>query len=339
MLMLSLRIVMLINQKQNTRENALKKGIFTISIDYEFAWGYADHHLRHEDRTRILGEVKIVKRLLALFDKYDIPATWAIVGHLLEKNCSFFEGHLPHPEYPRPVHGRDDADWFSNHPGAGDISSPLWFDSLGLINEITESAVSHEIASHSYAHIMYGATDVNEGAVKSDIKNTERIHSENNLPMNTFIFPRNMEGFHDLLKEAGISYFRGTTKKWYSALPSVLKRLGHYIDNFLPISKTVLPKKHVSGLIDVPDSMLLIGRNGLRRIIPESITIQKAIKGLHHAAKHNRVFHLWFHPSNFSYDTETQFEVLETILKKAADLREDNLIDIKTIDGVGGLWS
>ena len=62
----------------------MNKGVFVISIDYEYAWGYRDQTLSPEWEKRINGETKITKRLLDLFEKYQISATWAIVGHLLD---------------------------------------------------------------------------------------------------------------------------------------------------------------------------------------------------------------------------------------------------------------
>jgi hypothetical protein len=48
--------------------------------------------------------------------------------------------------------------------------------------------------------------------------------------------------------------------------------------------------------------------------------VAKAALGLRAAARHGRVFHLWFHPSNFYYDGEVQFDILRKILDEARGL-------------------
>ena len=77
-----------------------QKGSFVISIDHEFAWGYADYNLSDEDKERIRGEAYIIRRLLKVFESYNVPATWAIVGHLIDRGCPW-EGDVPHPDFPR----------------------------------------------------------------------------------------------------------------------------------------------------------------------------------------------------------------------------------------------
>ena len=109
-------------------KEALKndKGVFTLSIDYEFAWGYSDYDFTIEDKVRIRKEIEIVGRLIDLFEKYSVPVTWAIVGHLLEKDCSW-ENAVPHPEYTRLLSMDGKRGWFDGHPPRGEVTDTLWF--------------------------------------------------------------------------------------------------------------------------------------------------------------------------------------------------------------------
>lgn len=89
------------------------KGIFCISIDTELLWGRKDlDYSPFIERTK--NERKIIRDLLKLFKKYNISATWAIVGKLKEGN------------------------------------DPLW-SGKDIINEIKRYE-KQEIASHSYSH-------------------------------------------------------------------------------------------------------------------------------------------------------------------------------------------
>ena len=57
---------------------------FIISIDLELIWG--GFFLKKNYHKNILDEKKVVKKLLELFYKYKISATWACVGLLFYKN-------------------------------------------------------------------------------------------------------------------------------------------------------------------------------------------------------------------------------------------------------------
>lgn len=308
-------------------------GALVISIDYEFALGFADFDLSDEDKERMRGEMDITSRLLELFEHYNIPATWAVTGHLLEHHCAWQKG-APHPEYPRPIHRSEKRDWFLLHPPEGEYDDPLWFDVRRLVPQILRSPVGHEIASHSYGHIIYGEKGVHEGAVRADIENMKRIHAERKYPLFSFIFPRNGEAFHAELASAGIQCYRGVRRMWYRLFPGIIGRALHLVDYFLPTVHTVVPKRGEGGLINLPDSLMLLGRNGVRRVVVPTLMKWKIRRGIATAAKRGEVFHLWFHPSNFWYDTDTQFEILEDALRFAARLREDGALSILTMQGV-----
>ncbi len=201
-------------------------------------------------------------------------------------------------------------------------------------NPYFRGSAGHDIASHSYAHILYDEQNTNEESVKEDLKNLGRVHRVHDVPLTSFVFPRNVEGYHRHLKVNGFTNYRGNSKKWYDKYRGAVKRVAHLVDYYLPSARTSAPGNTIHGLIDVPDSLLLLGRNGLRKLVTKRAMIKKAIRGLRQASKKKEVFHLWFHPSNFSYDTDTQFEIFEEILKKADEMRKDGLIEIKTMEEV-----
>ena len=45
----------------------------------------------------------------------------------------------------------------------------------------------------------------------------------------------------------------------------------------------------------------------------------------------NKVFHLWFHPFNLSFDRKGLLSVLREVFKEAARLRDAGLLDIRTM--------
>lgn len=68
------------------------KGTFCMSIDFELLWGRKDLNYK-TFIARVKKERKIIKRLLMLFTKYDVPTTWAIVGKLFEEGNALW--HAP----------------------------------------------------------------------------------------------------------------------------------------------------------------------------------------------------------------------------------------------------
>lgn len=281
------------------RDEREKTGIAVISIDFEFAWGYADQDFSEDDIARIRGEVRITERLLDLFEKYRIPATWAIVSRLLDQD----------PEKPNSIE---------------------WVDQRQLIQKIQEAPVGHEIGSHSHAHIQYGSSSKDD--VEHDLASARHVHAAQKLSFRSFIFPRNDEGHHECLVSAGIKQYRGKTSHWWDRFPLPIRRIAHLFSYLVPVAPTHHVSRHSSGLVNIPDSLLLLGRNGLRRLIPRWAMIAKARHGIARAIRRGEVFHLWFHPSNFSYDTETQFIIFETILQHMSMMQERGYLRVLTMD-------
>ena len=99
-------------------------------------------------------------------------------------------------------------------------NDPLWFDSAGVINLIKNSPVKHEVASH-HTLIFYTVIQLSKReAITVDLAEVKNSH-KHNLPLASFIFPRNMEGYHAQLKDTGFVCYRGE-RSFVSLLPGVL---------------------------------------------------------------------------------------------------------------------
>lgn len=102
----------------------MKTGIFCISIDFELLWGRKDMPKLKYFEKRIPDERKAIDKLLTLFKKYNIPATWATVGKLYEKDNLNYSG----------------------------------IDILQKIKKVK----NQEIGSHSYTHVVFSEISKNE---------------------------------------------------------------------------------------------------------------------------------------------------------------------------------
>ena len=68
-----------------------------------------------------------------------------------------------------------------------------------------------------------------------------------------------------------------------------------------------------SGLCDVPASAFLRPFDPTLRHL-EPLRLARLRSGLRHAARRGRIFHLWWHPHNFSQHQAENFAMLEQIL-------------------------
>jgi hypothetical protein len=109
-------------------------------------------------------------------------------------------------------------------------------------------------------------------------------------------------------------------------------RIANFVDKMLPISPTpVYARQSGEGLIDIPGSMLLLARNGARRFVFPAVTRAKLNKGLARSRDRKRIFHLWFHPSNFYFRREEQLATLAWFLEQAADQASRGDLEILTM--------
>ena len=53
-----------------------------VSLDYELFWGLQDAWTLEEYEQNLLGVREVVPKMLKLFEKHGIHATWAAVGFL-----------------------------------------------------------------------------------------------------------------------------------------------------------------------------------------------------------------------------------------------------------------
>jgi len=278
-------------------------GTLCISIDLELAWGTWDKPTADNDARCAAHEREVVRRLLALFDDHQVSTTWAIVARLLERD----------PSRPR--------------------SDELWY-APDLIDQIRAARTAQEIGSHSYAHLYFGQTD--REALRADLWAAKRVHDRHGLAFTSFVFPRNQVAHLDLLREVGIKVFRSVDRGWHmtarNRLGTTAGRLANLADKLLPLPPaTVTPVDH-GDLVELPSSMLLLARRGLRRAVLPQSAVAKAWLGTERARRRAQIFHLWFHPSNFYYDMDRQFRTLGAVLQRAARLRDRGELAIQPMN-------
>jgi hypothetical protein len=168
----------------------------------------------------------------------------------------------------------------------------------------------------------------------SELAECVRLADARGLALRSFAFPRNRVGHLEVLRDHGITAYRGPDPNWYedARWPRPLKRLGHLADVLLARRPPVgLPDETLPGLWNLPGSMIFFPMHGLRRHIPVSRRVDRALKGLDAAANERRVFHLWFHPTNLAFETDAMFAGLRRIVEQASALRRTGDLSIKSM--------
>jgi len=279
----------------------LNKGVFIISLDTELAWGMGgdDRYLKDFEATR-----GIIQKILDLFEKYDIKATWAVVGELFKES-----------------RGIDD----------------VW-NGKDVVEKIRNAQPQQEIGSHSFSHKVVGE-DCDLGCFKDSLSKSKEIAENNGFKLLSYVYPKNKIGFTQELPLFGFSSYRGVNPNWYSGFPRVFKKIAHAIDNyFLLTPPTVLPVKD-GNVLNIPGSYFFPHARSWAKFLPRGFRSKKSIKGLDRAVKNKEIFHLWFHPFNLASDPDSLLSELENVLVNFSRLREKGSLENLTMSQVAErLW-
>lgn len=308
-----------------------ERGTFVLSLDTEIAWGTFDHGGLHAYAAHFDAIRPIVQRLVDLLDAYQVPATWAFVGHLLLDRCDKMPDGTTHPTVLRPSYRWYPHDWHHLDPGT-DVHRDPWWYGPDLLETVMSAQVSHEIGTHTFSHIVVDDPDCTRPIFRSQIDACISVHRQFGLPIDSIVFPRNGVAFLDVLAEEGITVYRGVERRRYLALDGRIVKPLRILDRVLAFPPPTYPLAELweGDLINVPASMFLLSRDGFRRLVPLRSRVVQARRGLQRAARRGELFHLWFHPFNLHSDSGL-FDALEAILQHAAALRDAGDLSILTM--------
>ena len=292
-------------------------GTVVLSVDAELAWGFHDMESPPEDRIAVSRDAW--NWLLTELEYWNIPATWAVVGHLFLNEC-------------RAEHNLRTApnNWFMNDPGGTWQENSLWY-APDLIEAIQESKVDHEIGCHSFSHIPLNHPDITADMFADELATWCEIADTWNISPSSFVYPRNVIGFRPLLASYGFKGYRGRTPlPWWlnGTLQPVTKVASLYRSG--AAAPVVKPSVDRYGLVNVPASLYLFGFEGPFATAVEQLTADPIVcaakRGIEEVAAGTGVFHLWMHPNNLISVRERNR--LRTIFAHLDSVRNDDDINI-----------
>ena len=294
------------NLNQSIKFPGREKGGLIISADFEMAWAwrYTKTGMDHIKKARI--ERNNFPKIIELFEKYNIPITFAIVGHLFLKSCKRGD----HDWMSRIPHFDDhwkfkEGDWFDHDPYSDYKDAPEWY-APDLIKLVQDSKVAHEIGTHTFSHIDFSYKNCPSEVASDEIKACISAAKSFGVNLESMVFPGKTFGNIEVLKENNFTIYR-KRNDFELAYP--------YRDNL--------------GLLVTTSSGCLEFNSAYKWSADYFLSRLK--KYLHKAISTNTIAHLWFHPS---LDPDLLINVFPPFLAYSAKLRENGKLWIGTMKDI-----
>lgn len=306
-------------------------GRFVISLDFELLWGVRDHADRQTYGHNVLGARDAVPRMLDLFVRYGIRATWATVGFLFCETKDELIAALPgeRPAYANP---RLSNYAYLDEVGKDERSDPYYF-AASLVDAI-RLAPDQELGTHTLSHFYCLEDGQTLSAFEADLVAASQLANARGVSLKSIVFPRNQFSSAHLAicAKHGITHFRGNPDGWaYRAAKGAeqtpARRALRLLDAYSGIlgPQSSVPRKDRP--MDVPASRFLRPCAG-RLAAFQPLHLATIRRGMTSAAKKGQVYHLWWHPHNFGRNLAANMAGLEGVIQHFVRLQD--LFDMKS---------
>lgn len=304
-------------------------GKLVVSLDFEIYWGVRDAVKLENYKEHLLGVHTVIPRLLSIFDKYNISATFATVGLLFFKNKEELLHNLPikKPQYFKPL--LSPYKNLVNDIGNDEESDPFHFGTK-LIQLILNA--EQEIGSHTFSHYYCLEKGQTQEDFREDIITAKRIASQNGIKLKSFVFPRNQynKNYLSVCRDLGFTSFRGNEESWLfssktQGRDTFFRRPFRLLDSYINLSghNCYSDEQMLKDiLINIPSSRFLRPFNKKLKSF-EKLRLKRITDSMTYAAKNKLVYHLWWHPHNFGINLTENFSFLEQILNHFGELNKE----------------
>jgi peptidoglycan/xylan/chitin deacetylase (PgdA/CDA1 family) len=301
-----------------SKKMQLNKPAFIISIDLELAWGFAQYPSHNALKildTNAEKARKAIDFLLRSFEKYEIPATWATVGHLFLDHCEKCNG-MPHVNMPRFRKNWYDVDTCSNTK-----KDPLHYG-RDIIEKILMNKIGHEIGYHSFSHIPF--SDCSREVAEAEIIEGIKLAKEFEITFKSFVFPENKVGHVDILKKYGFKVYRGECQVYSDECQNIINH------NFNRLRDRVIAPltepQWMDGIIEIPGSMYLWDVPSLQWTL-----VPRFKQGIDKAINKGSIFHVFLHEWNLACDPNLCIYI-DKLLKFVSNKRNEKKLQVLTME-------
>lgn len=311
-----------------------KAGIFTVSLDFELYWGLRDKRSIRAYEQNLKGVHEAVNRILGLFDKYQVHATWATVGFLFAKDMEELNHYSP---FSKPKYEDINLDPYKYIKDNHTLENLYHFAPV-LVNNISKYQ-NQEIASHTFSHYYCLEKGQTKNEFDSDIQAAVNVAKDKGISLESLVFPRNQWNvdYLSVLHKYGIKSYRGNEKGWiYEAVgekeENLFRRGIRLLDSYINLSGSNSYKVqsiNTTSPYNIPSSRFLRPVSSKLSLI-EGLRRRRITNSLLQAAKNGEIFHLWWHPHNFGINIDANINFLEIILQSFTELKEE--YDMKSLN-------
>ncbi len=298
-------------------------GNLIVSLDFELFWGMLDVCPLSQYQDNVLGGRKAIPKLLKLFEKYSIHATWATVGFLFAENQEELKRYFP-AQLPTYDNCKLDPYAFFSQIGENEEEAPCFYGS-SLIRLVADTP-GQEIGSHTFSHFYCRETGQTVEEFEADMRAARKIGQNHGYDLVSVILPRNQcePEYTEVLRKVGFTTYRDEENDWIHEKIKFrpLLRALRLLDVYLPLTgQGGYTPKNENGIWN------LTGSRMYKPVFPklhflEGLKLRRIKKQMLHAAKNGLTFHLWWHPHNIGVRTEEHLRQLEEIFSYYQELSE-----------------
>lgn len=295
----------------------MMSGQFVISLDFELLWGVRDHADKQAYGQSVLGAREAVPRMLELFEKHGIRATWATVGFLFCESKDELIAFLPKE---RPTYRKSKLSNYSylDEVGKNERTDPYYFGA-SLVDAINKSP-GQELGTHTMSHYYCLESGATPAAFEADLTAAKKLAECRRVAIKSIVFPRNQfnSAYLEVCARQDITHYRGNPNRWaYRAAKgrdqTPARRALRLIDAYTGLLGAQTFATSNDGLVNVPASRFLRPCAGKLAII-QPLHLWTIKRGMTEAAKAGTGYHLWWHPHNFGQDLEANLDGLRKII-------------------------
>lgn len=313
----------------------MRKGVFTISLDFELFWGVRDHRTLEDYGENIRNVHRVVPRLLQLFQQYNVHCTWATVGFLFFKNKEELVDNLP---AEKPGYYKKEYD---PYPYIQENNLDEVYHFAPELIEMIKKTPGQELATHTCSHFYTLEKNTTVSQFEHDLKAAIAIAEKKGSEIKSIVFPRNQYSAEHIeaCRKAGIKVYRGNEQSGaYQPVSredeNIVRKGIRFADTFLNITgHHCHPFPKAGEIINVPASRFLRPYNPSFSFL-DGAKLQRIKHSIRYAATHGLIYHLWWHPHNFGKYMDENFSFLEKILKFYQQLNREGKIESQTLEQI-----
>lgn len=295
-------------------------GSFIISLDYELMWGMFDKVSKEDyGRTHIQNVPEAIDRMVNLFLKYGIHATFATVGMLMYKNKAELIADLPNH---KPSYKKIECSPYNNVIQDIRSDEEIEFFQSEVIDKL-KNTEGIEVGTHTFCHYYCWENGQTTEQFDADIAKACQVAKRRDIELRSIIFPRNQVSKEHLkiCAKHGITSYRGNAIKYFNEPKNKIEKIKNRICRLLDAYINIGGMTGVS-YFDIDISENPINLRASRMLRPyskklsflEGLRLRRMKREMIHAAKNNKMYHIWWHPHNFGANMDENFKFLEKLL-------------------------